>query len=514
MKKNYLLIFSLFTLFGCGTANVSSSVPAVSTSSNNPTSSTVSSSTTISSSVHTHGYSEEWSSDETGHWHESTCDHEASAVEEHTWNEGETTKAATCEEDGEITYTCTVCNYAKVEAYDLLGHSFGEVTYTWSEDNLTVTASRTCANDATHVEEETVNTTAEVTQDQTCTDNELTTYTATFVNEVFETQVKENVITKEALTHSFGEVTYTWSEDNLTVTASRTCANDATHVETETVNTTAEVTQTQTCSADELTKYTATFINAAFATQVKENVVTKEAKGHAYGEVTYTWSEDNSTVTASRTCANDATHVETETVNTTAEVTQEFTCTADELTKYTATFENTAFEAQVKENVVTKEAEGHVYENGYCSCEEKDPNHYFVMTIPEALAAKDGEKVEVSGTVASVGTAWSDSYNNISVTIVDAEGNELYVYRLATKVALGDIITVKGVMATYNGRQIGAGATAVITGHDSSYDYTEMTIAEALLAEDNTNVIVTGTVVKIVPSSSEIFTEILLYELL
>ena len=68
---------------------------------------------------------------------------------------------------------------------------------------------------------------------------------------------------------------------------------------------------------------------------------------------------------------------------------------------------------------------------------------------------------------------------------------------MKTNVALGDIITVKGTMATYNGRQIGAGSTAEITGHDSSYDYAEMTIEEALAAEDNTNVIVTGTVVKI-----------------
>ena len=53
-------------------------------------------------------------------------------------------------------------------------------------------------------------------------------------------------------------------------------------------------------------------------------------------------------------------------------------------------------------------------------------------------------------------------------------------------------------MATYNNaRQIAAGATAEITGHDSSYDYAEMSIVDAIAAADNTNVIVTGTVVKI-----------------
>ena len=145
------------------------------------------------------------------------------------------------------------------------------------------------------------------------------------------------------------------------------------------------------------------------------------------------------------------------------------------------------------------EALGHSYVDGICdTCGATDPNHYFVVSISDALAAADGKKVEVSGTVSAINTAWSDSYGNISVTIVDANGNELYIYRLKTNVALGDIITVKGTMATYNeNRQIAAGATATITGHDSSYDYTEMSIVDAIAAADNTNVIVTGTVVKI-----------------
>ena len=141
----------------------------------------------------------------------------------------------------------------------------------------------------------------------------------------------------------------------------------------------------------------------------------------------------------------------------------------------------------------------HSYTDHVCTiCGEDDPDHYFVMTIPEAVAAADGKKVQVSGTVCAINTAWSDSYGNISVTIEDENGNELYLYRLATNVALGDIITVQGAMGTFNSaRQVAQGATATIDGHDDSYDYTEMTIEEALAAADNTNVIVTGTVVEI-----------------
>ena len=58
----------------------------------------------------------------------------------------------------------------------------------------------------------------------------------------------------------------------------------------------------------------------------------------------------------------------------------------------------------------------------------------------------------------------------MNFTLKDATG-ALYVYRVYTKVALGDIVTVEGTMATYNeSRQIGQGATITITGHDSSYD--------------------------------------------
>ena len=141
----------------------------------------------------------------------------------------------------------------------------------------------------------------------------------------------------------------------------------------------------------------------------------------------------------------------------------------------------------------------HNYVDYVCSlCGQDDPDHYFNVSISEANAANDGKKIVVSGTVCTINTIWSDTHGNISVTIVDAEGNKLYVYRLATKVELGDVITVTGVMATYQGnRQVAQGSTATIDGHDTSYDYVEMTVTDAIAAEDNTNVIVTGEVVKI-----------------
>ena len=128
------------------------------------------------------------------------------------------------------------------------------------------------------------------------------------------------------------------------------------------------------------------------------------------------------------------------------------------------------------------------------------------MTIPEVLASEDGTAVIVRGTVKEINTPWSDQYGNITVTIEDAEGNTLYVYRMKTDVKVGDVITITGKVGSYNGsKQIAAGATAVIesTGDDSGDDTpvendpVEMTIPEANAAADGTAVIVTGTVKEI-----------------
>ena len=122
-----------------------------------------------------------------------------------------------------------------------------------------------------------------------------------------------------------------------------------------------------------------------------------------------------------------------------------------------------------------------------------------LISISDALAAEDGTLVYVKGTVVSIDTAWSDSYKNITVTIADDAGNKLYLYRLGTKVELGDIIKVKGTMATYNGnRQMGQGGVAEIVGHvDITITYTKVTIPEFLALEDGVEVEVSGTVTEI-----------------
>ena len=81
---------------------------------------------------HTHTFAEEWTYDDTHHWHEATCEHsdEIDSYAEHTWDSGEVTTPAGCESDGVMTYTCTTCEATKTETILATGHSWddGEIT--------------------------------------------------------------------------------------------------------------------------------------------------------------------------------------------------------------------------------------------------------------------------------------------------------------------------------------------------------------------------------------------------
>lgn len=168
-------------------------------------------------------------------------------------------------------------------------HTWGTPTYTWSDDYSTCTAIRVCAEDSTHKEEETANSVYTETA-PTCEDNGEGKYTVAFTNEAFESQSK--TITLEAIGHSWGEPTYTWASDYSTCTAERVCLNDATHIESETVDSISEETPATYVSTGSI-KYTANFEKAVFSTQIYEITLDKLPY---HGEVPIL-SEDGKTIT-------------------------------------------------------------------------------------------------------------------------------------------------------------------------------------------------------------------------
>ena len=199
---------------------------------------------------------------------------------------------ATCTAKGLEAYdTCSRCDYSttKVEI-PMAAHNYGTPTYVWT-NNASCTATRTCTA-CQHVENETVNTQQTVTQNRSCTLNELSTFTATFANTAFARQIKENVKTADMTGHSYGTPTYVWAANNDSCTATRTCTA-CQHVENETVNTQKQVTQNRSCTLNELSTFTATFTNTAFAQQTKENVKTADMTGHTYSATEWESNVDN-----------------------------------------------------------------------------------------------------------------------------------------------------------------------------------------------------------------------------
>lgn len=69
-----------------------------------------------------HNFSEEWSNDETHHWHacaDKGCK-EIKDKAEHSWDGGNVTVEPTTEKEGAMVYTCTVCRREKTEKIDEL----------------------------------------------------------------------------------------------------------------------------------------------------------------------------------------------------------------------------------------------------------------------------------------------------------------------------------------------------------------------------------------------------------
>lgn len=238
----------------------------------------------------------------------------------------EVTEKATCEKDGETTYTAT-CTFNDKDFKDTksindikaTGHKYGKAKFTWAEDNKSATATVTCANDESHTITVECDVTY-VTKDATCTKEGNVIYTATADfsaagYEYSDTETKE--VTVEALGHSYNEPRFVWLLDSKTgeysVQASFECKVCG-DTQTRTCKVTSE-TKEPTCEEDGETVYTATctFEEKTYS-DTRTDIIS--AIGHEYGNPEFTWievknDEDEligyeSEVTF--TCKNDETH--------------------------------------------------------------------------------------------------------------------------------------------------------------------------------------------------------------
>lgn len=141
-----------------------------------------------------------WEHDENNHWHVYGCG-TIMKKESHTWDTGKVTKAATCTEKGETTYTCSKCGETKTEEdIPAKGH----------------TTMKTPAKAAT------------------CTENGNTEYyTCQTCGKFFSDAAGNNEITRDswiktALGHKYTDesLSVTWGGDGKSAHIRLTCAND------------------------------------------------------------------------------------------------------------------------------------------------------------------------------------------------------------------------------------------------------------------------------------------------
>ena len=79
-----------------------------------------------------HKFSDEWKSDESGHWHECMTKKHTDVADkaDHTFDTGVVTTPASETATGVMTFTCTVCKYQKTKILDKLDH-----VHTFDMDN-------------------------------------------------------------------------------------------------------------------------------------------------------------------------------------------------------------------------------------------------------------------------------------------------------------------------------------------------------------------------------------------
>lgn len=175
----------------------------------------------------------------------------------------------TCKQQGTATITAETLNGLTADCTITVDHDWGEPFYTWATDNSTVTAIRLCTHsDCPGKETETVETTPEITEARCGVDGKIIYTSASFENGSFTVQTK--VVITPALSHLWSEVSYDWSSDNSSVTATRYCMrNGCVVTETETAQVTYTLETAPTETEMGTTAFKAAFTNDAFDTQQK-----------------------------------------------------------------------------------------------------------------------------------------------------------------------------------------------------------------------------------------------------
>ena len=502
---------------------------------------------------HTHKFAEAWASDDTHHWHAATCDHtgEVNGKAEHTWNAGEVTTAPTISAAGQKTYECTVCGKEKTEAVAAIttaatSMSDLEAIPTTAEADV-YDFKFAAGSNSLSLEDK------EITVGETQYTKRIKTGGTSVFGEggkryISFTSGGKGQLTVVAKTGSTGDhhrrislinadtgVEHDWAyfsgdaEEVLTLdfhtagnyqigTSNGCYIYDLSATWEPGVNDTNWAPATTLANADSFNVYEIaqqTFTSKVAVGNFAINAGAEEGQevevdmsNKKYGGEIY---ETRIKLDAPGTADYKSVGV---TVSGRSRITvkgisdKETTQSVLELRKADGTLvSSTTFEGKnnndkntLGANIYTVEAAGTYY---FTLAAESTAVNLFAfdvaplpteMTVAQALEAADGAYVSITATVSEINYAWSSKNKNMSVTLTDGT-NELYCFKLATKVELNSVVTVVGYIDIYNGEhQITQGAEAEVVTPAVAV---EKTIEEALALANGWKVIVTGTVKEI-----------------
>lgn len=216
--------------------------------------------------------------------------------------------------------------------------------------------------------------------------------------------------------------------------------------------------------------------------------------GHAYGTPAYTWSEDLSSCTATTTCANDASHVVTETVVVTANVIAP-NCYVEGKTVNTAVFTNELFGTQTKDTDVTAVVAAHTWDGTTCTiCNatkfEAETFEVIGMATTKAMFGNEGKGAEATNYPSGDAFIYNlqyapNSITKFTVTSATAQKAILSICMACREyeVALSEMFTLKvnGVEVSFN-----ANTSYPIYTNVKYYDWIEVDAATIdLVAGEN-----------------------------
>ena len=400
---------------------------------------------------------------------------EAISATGHTWDDGTVTTAATCTEEGVMTYTCTVCGTTKTEAISATGHTWDDGTVTTAatctEEGVMTYTCTVCGTTKTEAISATGHTAGEAVVennvDPTC--EETGSYDEVVYCTVCGAELSREAVTVEATGHSFTNYV---SNDDATCTEDGTktaeCDNDCGTTDTVTDegsatghsftnyvsngDATCTVDGTKTAECDNGCGTTDTVTDSFsrlghdYVTTVTDPTCTEE------GYTTYTCTRGDSSYDTDYVSATGHSYVATVT---------DPTCTEEGYTTYTCTVCGDTYTSDyvsaLDHNYVATVVEATCTEDGYTLYECTRCDSSFV----DAIVSATGHSYEA---VVTAPTCTEDGYTTYTCTVCG------YSYISDSVAALGhSYVVTEAVDATCTED----GYIVYTCENDSSHTYTE-----------------------------------------